>query len=240
MSLFWTLALLVAFVVIYAKFFRARVFAFLLNCFSKQMGKNLHPVKVKLFEQAFQGVYQPGKRLKILEIGVGTGVNFKYYPRDSEITILDKSDAFLSYLKESIKKDGREDLTITDLVINHAEDMHSIEANTFDAVIGTLTICSFEKPKKVFQEVKRILKPGGVYLFLDHSMDMKNPYVRFVQKLVTPIWGFIFDDCKFVDIKRLVEEESGFEKINIFEQKSAQKGLLFKIVNPTFYGFCFK
>ncbi len=61
-----------------------------------------------------------------------------------------------------------------------------------------------------------------------------------VQTLISPVWGFVFDNCRFRDIRKLIQVSSKFEKIEIkeFEEKSA--GLMFQFVNPIVYGVCIK
>ena len=240
-DLFWTFLIFLTVIIIYAKYFRLKVFAFILKHLSKKMDQSIHPLKEKLFDDAFKEMYEPGKRLKILELGVGCGTSFSYFPKDSQITLLDKNDIYLPYLKESIKAAKRNDLEIEDLVISKAENMDLIESDSYDAVVATFFLCSVDNPKKVFKEIKRVLKTGGVYIFIDHSIDTQDSTLSRIQKLSAPIWRFFFDNCKFIDIKKTLEEDSSFEKINIFQNKEHKpKSILLKMAEPIFYGYCYK
>ena len=95
--------------------------------------------------------------MEILELGIGTGENFRCFPHNSNITILDKTDIFLPVLQESIDQ-HRKDLTISKLVVNSAEKMSSIESNTMDAVVHTFVLCSIPDTTATLKEIYRVLK----------------------------------------------------------------------------------
>jgi ubiquinone/menaquinone biosynthesis C-methylase UbiE len=224
-------------VYIYKIFFRQKVFAMFLNIMTKDMKSKFHPAKESLFNEAFENIKTNGERLKILEIGVGAGANFNYYPKHSEVTILDKSDIFLPYIKENLKNDRQDDVIVDDLVIGKAEDLSILESDKFDGVVATLVMCSVDSPRKMFDEVYRILKPGGVYVYLDHSLDTKNNMKGFIQKFVEPVWGFFFDNCKFVDVKGLILSNPKFKNYKIYELPPQTKNQIAKFIQPIYYGY---
>ena len=132
---------------------------------------HLESLKKQLFEEAFMQVNTDSPKLDILEIGIGTGENFKYFPQNSNLIILDKTDMFMPNLKASIIENNRQDLNISKLVLNHAENMHSIKSNSVDAVVHTFILCSVRNSDAVLKEIYRVLKPGGVCVFIEHSID---------------------------------------------------------------------
>jgi ubiquinone/menaquinone biosynthesis C-methylase UbiE len=95
----------------------------------------------------------------IIEIGAGTGLNFKHYRDTSEIVATDISLEMLrraNHLNSSVK------LVQADACrIPFADD-------TFNAGIGTLILCSVVEPQRVFTELKRAIRDGGPILFLEH------------------------------------------------------------------------
>jgi ubiquinone/menaquinone biosynthesis C-methylase UbiE len=95
----------------------------------------------------------------IIEIGAGTGLNFKHYRDTSEIVATDISLEMLrraNHLNSSVK------LVQADACrIPFADD-------TFNAGIGTLILCSVVEPKRVFTELQRVIRDGGPILFLEH------------------------------------------------------------------------
>ena len=130
-----------------------------LNFFMKRVHNKISVVKEKHLKEAFEMVNTDNKtgKLEILELGIGTGENFRYFPANSNLTILDKTDAFLPYLKESINK-HRNDLTISDLVVCSAENMNKIESNSMDVVIHTFVLCSIPNTNATLKEIYRVLK----------------------------------------------------------------------------------
>lgn len=135
-------------------------FPAVLHFLMKIMHTKVKTVKNKLFDEAFEKLSartKNGGKLQVLEIGIGTGENFRCLPPNSNITVLDKTDIFLPYLKESIQE-HRKDLTISDLVVCSAEDMNKIESNSMDAVMHTFVLCSIPNSNAVLNEIHRVLK----------------------------------------------------------------------------------
>ena len=196
---------ILAIVFLLAKLLLKAFFPATLNFLMKRTHSKLRDPKMKLFTIAFDQIQTDSAkktgRLDVLEIGVGTGENFKYYPSNTKVTILDKTDKFRSYFEQSILDHKRPDLNISNLVVNNAENMHSIESNSMDAVLHTFFICSVNEPRRAMSEIYRVLKPGGVCIFMEHAIDNKDIKRRIVQKCVEPLLG----DCSFKDIRSLLD-----------------------------------
>ena len=95
----------------------------------------------------------------IIEIGAGTGLNFKHYRDTSEIVATDIS---LEMLRRANHRDSSVKLVQADACrIPFADD-------TFNAGIGSLILCSIAEPNTVFMELKRVIRNGGPILFLEH------------------------------------------------------------------------
>lgn len=104
---------------------------------------------------------------KVLEIGIGTGGNFKYYSNAQEVFAVDWSKSSLEKAKEKLNQEE----TGLKVVFSEADaNKLPYEDNTFDSVMSTFNICSFQNPQAVLKEVERVLKPGGKAMFLDHGM----------------------------------------------------------------------
>jgi ubiquinone/menaquinone biosynthesis C-methylase UbiE len=161
---------LVAGIVIF-KFLARKIYPYFMNNLLKCIHSHLQNIKEQLFDEAFKHINTESESLEILEIGIGTGENFDNYPKNANLTILDKSDEFLPFLQESINKNKRDDLKISKLIINNAENMCSIASNSTDAIVHTFVLCSIKDPDVVLREIDRILKPGGVCIFIEHSIN---------------------------------------------------------------------
>jgi ubiquinone/menaquinone biosynthesis C-methylase UbiE len=120
-----------------------------------------------------------GVKGKTLEVGVGTGKNLKYYPADVDLTGIDFSE---NMIERARRKSGNK--PNIRLMVMNAERM-DFEANTFDTVVTSCVYCSVPDPVQGMKEMKRVCKPGGRLLMLEHVrsnhkvagklMDWMNP-----------------------------------------------------------------
>ncbi len=100
---------------------------------------------------------------KTLEVGVGTGKNIPFYPENIDVTAIDFSEKMLEEAKVKYQH--------SPLKINFLEmDVQNMdfEDNTFDTVITSCVFCSVPNPVKGLKEIKRVLKPNGRLIMLEH------------------------------------------------------------------------
>lgn len=124
---------------------------------------------------------------KILEIGVGTGKNFPYYPKKADVTAIDISDKMLEIaFRKAAQTKQRVHLLRMD--VEHLE----FPDNTFDTVISTFVFCSVPDPVQGLSEVRRVLKPSGKAIFLEHVLSANRiiaSLMNFVNPLVVRMMG---------------------------------------------------
>ncbi|XP_064609018.1 thiol S-methyltransferase TMT1B-like [Liolophura sinensis] len=142
-----------------------------------------------------QSLKDEGKRsaLTVVEIGVGTGANFKYYPSGTNIVAVDPNPNFESYLKSNISKFSH--VKLKEFIIAHGEDLSAIPDSFCDAVVCTFVLCSVEDIDMVLKEVKRVLKPGGMFFYLDHVAGRHSGHSR-LHYLLSGIQRFFRHDQK--------------------------------------------
>lgn len=126
---------------------------------------------------------------KVLEVGVGTGANLAYYPLEAEVIGIDFSSGMLK--KARAKLEELENRKTIELVEMDAQELEFPD-DSFDFIISTCVYCSVPDPVKGFQEMRRVCKPEGKILMLEHMrsenpvmgslMDVSNP-------LVVKLWG---------------------------------------------------
>lgn len=117
---------------------------------------------------------------RVLEIGVGVGSNWPFLPADVEYTGIEPNEAMLKRAQRHAREQGRQlDLQLVDVQAMPFPDA------TFDMVFTTLTFCSVADPGAGLAEVRRVLKPGGEFRFLEHVRSESALFAR-VQSLLRP------------------------------------------------------
>ena len=138
-------------------------------------GPTLHPGRLQAIKRMN---IQPGER--VLEVGVGTGINLDLYPRDAAITGIDYTASMLEKARErAARLDGPVRLLQMD-----AADLRFAD-DAFDIVYAPYLISVVPDPVKVAQEMRRVCRPGGRIIFLNHFLS-PNPLLSRVERLISP------------------------------------------------------
>lgn len=142
-----------------------------------------------------------GAQGRVLELGVGTGLNFAHYPPAvRHLVAVDPNPGMARRAHERMRQAGLE-------VEHHQITAESLpfESESFDNVACTLTLCSIPDVTAALNEVRRVLKPGGQFLFFEHGRH-PEPGVQRWQDRIDPLWGRIFDGCHLNrDMPRLIQ-----------------------------------
>jgi ubiquinone/menaquinone biosynthesis C-methylase UbiE len=120
-------------------------------------GPTLHPGRLQAIERMN---IQPDER--VLEVGVGTGINLSLYPREATVTGIDFSSSMLEKARE---RAARKDAAPVRLLQMDAADLRFAD-NAFDIVYAPYLISVVPDPVKVAQEMRRVCRPGGRIIFL--------------------------------------------------------------------------
>jgi len=117
----------------------------------------------------------------ILEVGVGTGKNFPYYPKGAEIIAVDFSDKMLSRAKAKVEASGI-DVNLKQMDVQNLE----FEDNTFDTVVASFVFCSVPDPVRGLKEVERVCRPGGKVVLLEHVLST-NRILAWLMNIYNPL-----------------------------------------------------
>src|SRR5918995_3785303 len=143
-----------------------------------------------------------GTRGRVLEIGIGSGLNLPFYPRELDILLgLDPSRELLQIAK-------RHSSWVhfpVELSEGRAEDI-ALDDGAVDHVVMSWTLCSVADPLKALAEIRRVLRPGGSLLFVEHGRA-PEPRVQRWQDRLTPLWRRLAGGCHLNrPIDRLIEQ----------------------------------
>ena len=126
----------------------------------------------------------PLARGRVLEIGIGTGLNLAHYRPDQihDLCGLDPALSLHGIARERLASNG---LSVSLLPLS-AERIPADDAS-FDSVVCTYTLCTIPDPVAALREMHRVLKPGGQLLFSEHGLA-PEPEVQAWQHRLTPLW----------------------------------------------------
>ncbi|MDR8390481.1 class I SAM-dependent methyltransferase [Aliifodinibius sp. S!AR15-10] len=146
----------------------------------------------------------------VLEIGPGTGANLEFYPERVLLTGLEPNPHMKRYLKEKADKLGRQ----IEILTGAAEDI-PLENESMDGVVSTLVLCSVSDLQQTLHEIKRVLKPGGTFLFMEHVAAQEHTFLRRIQRWIKPLWRRMAEGCRPDRETWKAIEEAGFNELHL-------------------------
>jgi ubiquinone/menaquinone biosynthesis C-methylase UbiE len=153
-------------------FYQNRVLPHLINLAMQQ--KNL---------AAYRGRIIPAAEGRVLEIGIGSGLNLPFYSANVASVIgLDPSANLLAMARPA----RRQDSLPVEFIEGSAESI-PLDRASIDTVVTTWTLCSIPEASHALREMHRVLKLGGHLLFVEHGRA-PDPKVRWWQEHLTPLW----------------------------------------------------
>ena len=156
--------------------FVAGVYEKLASIYDLAFGPALQPGRLRALEQMS---IQPGER--VLEVGVGTGINLALYPKTCSATGIDFSSSMLEKARERVARNGLRNLRLLQM---DAADLKFAD-ESFDIVYAPYLISVVPDPVRVACEMRRVCRPGGRIIFLNHFLS-PNPMVSRVERLISP------------------------------------------------------
>jgi ubiquinone/menaquinone biosynthesis C-methylase UbiE len=143
---------------------------------------------------------------RVLEVGIGSGLNLPLYGSVvREIIGLEPSPKLVAMAKRA----ARESSSPVTFIEGSAEAI-PLERHDIDTVVTTWTLCTIPEAMQALAEMRRVLKPGGQLLFVEHGLAPEQN-VRKWQDRVTPLWKRIGGGCHLNRPIRSLIENAGFE-----------------------------
>jgi len=130
-------------------------------------------------------------RGQVVEIGAGSGANIGYYGPGVHWTAVEPNRFAHAYLRQ---KAAAADLS-ADILDGTAETL-PLPDDSQDAAVATLVLCTVADPARALAEIRRVLKPGGRFVFLEHVGDTPGTPTRRRQEWIRPVWRWAGDGCE--------------------------------------------
>ncbi|KAJ8760933.1 hypothetical protein K2173_021971 [Erythroxylum novogranatense] len=205
-------------------------YASVLNSSTKSYEAEIGGYKSQLFANL------RGKAQKVLEIGVGTGSNIQYYTNGADVQVLgtDPNRKMEKYAKAAALSAGVSPMNFK--FIQAVGEAIPLTDSSVDAVVGTLVLCSVTDVDQTLQEVKRVLKPGGVYVFVEHVAAKEGTILRFIQGVLDPLQQAVADGCHLTRETGKDIYKAGFSNVDLNTAFLSSAS----IVNPQVYGIARK
>jgi len=156
--------------------FVARVYENIAWAYDLTFGPALHPGRVDAIRRM---AIKPGDR--VLEVGVGTGINASLYPRDCSVTGIDLSTSMLEKARDRV---ARKEVRNVRLLQMDAANLKFAD-DTFDIVYAPYVISVVPDPVAVAREMRRVCRPGGRIIVLNHFRS-KNPVMAWIERIISP------------------------------------------------------
>ena len=129
-------------------------------------------------------------RGRVLEIGCGTGFNFAFYRSGAEVTAIEPDHGMLKHARVAAANSP-----VPIIVIEGDSEKLDFPAGSFDYVVSALVLCTVANPDLALNEIRRVLKPGGSLVFLEHVESASRSWRR-MQRFLNPVWQRIAGGCQ--------------------------------------------
>jgi ubiquinone/menaquinone biosynthesis C-methylase UbiE len=160
-------------------FYSAWVFPWVLDLVMRQ--KQLKPSRERVAKAASG---------KVLEVGIGSGLNLPFYGvQTDELYGLDPSRELLGFAEKRASK-----VSLPIKLLGGSSEALPLDDRSIDTVAMTFTLCSMDDTGKALAEIRRVLKPGGRFLFAEHGRAPETGVARWQDRL-TPLWTRLAGGC---------------------------------------------
>jgi ubiquinone/menaquinone biosynthesis C-methylase UbiE len=171
---------------------------------------------------------------EVLEVGTGTGATLEHYSNKVTRLVLCEPDPQMRRkLEAKLRTFEPQNMQVSEASLDGLPFLPA----SFDAVVCSLVLCSVGDQKAALGQIRRVLKPGGRLVFLEHVAAENRPQRLNWQRRIEPLWKRLMGNCHLTRRTEATIKEAGF-KIERIERESIRKAL--PIVRPSIRGIARK
>ncbi len=165
----------------------------------------------------------------VVEIGAGIGANLDHLPAGTRLIAIEPALQMHDRLRERAAQAG------VDLeLLAHGAETLPLKDATHDEVICSLVLCTAEDPDRILAEVRRILRPGGRFRFVEHVAAPAWSPRRWLQRAIRRPWAWLFEGCQLDRDTATRVRAAGFSDMQITDERFHRS--FFIPVNTTIWG----
>lgn len=146
----------------------------------------------------------------VVELGAGAGANLKYMEAGTRLIAVEPNP----YMHDRLRRRARRHGVEIEIVPSMGEAI-ALEDDTADLVLVSLVLCTVRQPDRVLDEVRRILRPGGRFLFVEHVAASKGTWRHRLQRAVRRPWRYVFEGCEPDRCTGRTIRSAGFESVDL-------------------------
>lgn len=148
----------------------------------------------------------------VVEIGPGPGTNMRYYAPDVRLVAVEPNPAMHDRLRAAAAAHG----VTMELHPGHGERL-DLPDGCADGVVGTLVLCGVDDPAAVVAQIRRVLRPGGTYVFYEHVVAPEGSLTRLAQRLVKRPHRWLVNGCEVDRDTGSLLRAAGFAELEVDE-----------------------
>jgi SAM-dependent methyltransferase len=151
-----------------------------------------------------------GLPARVVEIGPGVGANLRYLPPGSTLVAIEPNRYMHLRLCAAALRSGVQ-LELRERPAEHT----GLPANSADCVISSLVLCTVADPAAVLAEIRRVLRPGGTFRFVEHVAAPAGTLTRAAQRALRRPWAWAFEGCSCERDLGQAIRAAGFARVTI-------------------------
>ena len=146
----------------------------------------------------------------VVDLGAGSGANFRYFPPHTHVVAVEPSTHMHTRLQQRARQHG----LALDLHEAGGEALDLPDASV-DLVCASLVLCTVPDPSRVVAEVRRVLRPGGRFVTIEHVAAPPGSGIARLQRAVRRPWRWTFEGCELCNQTAAVLGAAGFRSVEI-------------------------